>query len=98
MHTMWARRSVLVLVAMLVIAQCSAAVGDWDHVDLRSAAGSNIKTKSRLGQSDDGASDSTGPQGQLHEKDTSAILSRLSALEAQVQDLQKQLRGKDSGK
>jgi hypothetical protein len=97
---MWARRSVLVLVAMLVIAQCSAAVGDWDHgdVDLGSAAGSNINTKSRLGQSDDGASDSTGPQGQLHEKDISAILSRLSALEAQVQDLQKQLRGKDSGK
>jgi hypothetical protein len=94
---MWARRSVLVLVAMFELAQCSAAVGNGDdgNVELGSAGAANMNTISR--QSDDGASGRAG-QLHLHEKDISAILNRLSALESQVQDLQKQLRVKDSGK
>jgi hypothetical protein len=85
---------------MLATAQCSTAVGNGDdgNVELGSAGAANMNTKSR--QSDDGASGrrSSGRAGQLHEKDISAILNRLSALESQVQDLQKQLRVKDSGK
>jgi len=94
MHTMWARRSVLAITAMLATAQCSTAVGNGDdgNADLGSAGAANMNTILR--QSDDGAS---GRARQLHEKDISAILNRLSALESQVQDLQKQLRVKDSG-